>query len=258
MTKNEKIEDKSNGECLSHPNGQPIRSGRELRRPAKKGTFFIAKGIFPDNTYGNLLSGLVTSFLIKQEHRLGWARKSACDDPVLLPHPCEVVAAHQWGVAWLVSTISKLEEFKKELPTFDCVKALDMAMLHDQAEIETGDITPVDGISPEQKHKLELSAMSALCELYPKDVQNHMSRTYATYEDRKCSESKFVKDCDKLDFIITAFLLERQGFKSFEEFYPNSVTNGFSTEVATKIAETLITTRNKLFESNQLYYNTQS
>lgn len=233
-----------------HPNGRPFRSLSE--RPCRNDQPFSEK-IFPKTETGMLLEGLVVTFLTKQEHRRGWARKSACDDPELLPHPNETVASHQWGVAFLISAISREPKFIQELPEFDKCKAYEMALIHDVAELEIGDITPVDGISTEEKHRLESKAMKRILGLFPQTVQESLGNIYQTYEDRQCCESKFVKDCDKLDFMIHAFLLERQGFAGFSEFYENAKLTGFSTKIATNLADVLVETRNRLKEQNCLY-----
>lgn len=222
-----------------------------LKRPIRDDRPF-EEDLFPDTMEGKLLKGLVRSYLIKQEPRLGWARKSACDEKVLLAHPCESVASHQWGVVWLIMTISKTSEFREEMPNFDLARAYEMASQHDLAELVTGDITPVDGISAEEKHRLEQEAMTSILSCYPEDVADQLHQVYAQYEFRKSFESKFVKDCDRLDFMITAFLLERQGFKGFSEFYPNS-NKDFTTTIAGKLANVLVKTRDELFERGSLY-----
>lgn len=233
-----------------HPNGKPIRDG--LNRPQRNDNPFY-EHIFPDSSLGKVLHGSVRAYLIKQEHRIGWARKSACDDPILLAHPNETVASHQWGVVWLIMTISRMSEFKDELPNFDLAKALEMASIHDLAELETGDITPVDGVSQAEKHRREAEAMKSILNCYPENVGTSLHNVYTSYEHRQCPESKFVKDCDKLDFILNAFLLERQGFTNFTEFYANCLKDPFSTKIAQELANLLVTTRNGLAEKGLLY-----
>lgn len=234
-----------------HPNGLPNKGG--LKRPKRNDEPFM-EDIFPDTPLGQLLRGIHRSFLIKYEPRIGWARKGACEETKLLAHPCEVVASHQWGVMWLVLTISSTPEFQTELPKFDRQKAYEMAAAHDLAELVTGDITPIDGISPEEKHLLESEAMKSILSFYPLETSQVLSRIYNRYEDRQCVESKFVKDCDRLDFMITAFVLERQGFSGFKEFYINSNREQFSTKIAKDLSELLLKTRDKLQESDGKLY----
>lgn len=235
-----------------HPNGKSVKEEDHLKRPTRDDKIFF-QDIFPASNLGKVLKGLLVEFLSKQEHRIGWARKSACDDPVLAPHPNESVAAHQWGVANIIMALVREQDFKLELPNFNYTKALEMALKHDVAEVITGDITPVDGISQEDKHQKEKDAMKLILGCYPKDTQIEFHNLYHLYESRKCAESKFVKDCDKLDFIIQAFLLERQGFSGFPEFYTNAVKEGFSTKIAKNLAHVLLDTRESLLKKNLLY-----
>ena len=76
---------------------------------------------------------------IKQTVRTGWKNRK-------VPNP-ESVADHMYFMA-LMSLIMTPEDLQKE----KCIK---IAIVHDLAECITGDITPYEGISPEEKHKLE-------------------------------------------------------------------------------------------------------
>lgn len=234
----------------SHPNGRSIIMG--MKRP-KRNDKHVFENVFPENDLGKILRGLLIEFLIKQEPRIGWARKSACDERALFEHPIETVASHQWGVAKLIMVLTREPRFRQELPRFDTVKAYEMALIHDVAELKTGDITPADGVSAAEKHKAESEAMKEILGSFPNYICQSLSEIYDRYENRDCLESKFVKDCDKLDFMINAFLLERQGFSGFAEFYSNTIAGGFSTRIALDLAKLLIQTRDLLEERNELF-----
>lgn len=240
----------NNQQLSVHPNGKSIVVG--MARP-KRNDDQVYENVFPDTDLGKTLRGLVIEYLIKQEHRIGWARKSACDDRILNEHPNETVASHQWGVAKLIMVLSKEPRFRKEFPNFDTTSAYEMALIHDVPELKTGDITPVDGISAAEKHKAESEAMKEILSTFPNYISEHLREVYERYENRTCAESKFVKDCDKLDFIINAFLLERQGFTGFPEFYSNSVEGGFHSRIALELASLLRETRDSLAERNELF-----
>lgn len=233
-----------------HPNGRLVI--KSLKRPLRDDEPFFEK-VFPDSFNGQLLQGLCVTFLIKQEYRMGWARKSACSNRELSPYPNETVASHQWGVAKLITVVSRVPKFQEEMPNFDRVRALEMALQHDVPESITGDITPVDGIEPDAKHQLERRAMDRILSCFPPDIAKALDDIYQTYEERKCLESKFVKDCDKLDFMITGFMLERQGFGGFSEFFTNAVKEGFATNIGEDLAKTVIETREALIEKGRLY-----
>lgn len=234
----------------AHPNGV-LKRPTTVRPPRNDAPFF--EDVFPDSYQGKLLKGLLISYLIKLEHRRGWTRNAAYGGESIDAHPNETVAAHQWGVAYLVSIITLQPEFDEEIPNFDKTKAMQMALIHDVPELVTGDITPVDGISPEEKHKREREAMELILGSFSEPVKNSLHWLYNSYEQRICPESKFVKDCDRLDFIIHAFLLERQGFEGIDEFYCNSTREKFSTRIAEDLANTLIGVRNSLKKENVIY-----
>lgn len=243
---------KQENHLSSHPNGKLIILG--LKRPQRNDKQ-VFENVFPENDLGRILRGLLIEFLIKQEPRIGWARKSACDERTLTEHPIETVASHQWGVAKLIMVLTREPRFHLELPKFDTVKAYEMAIIHDVAELKTGDITPADGVSVAEKHKAESEAMKEILGSFPNYISQSLTEVYDRYENRACPESKFVKDCDKLDFMINAFLLERQGFSGFAEFYSNTIAGGFSTRIALDLARVLVQTRNLLEERQELFRN---
>lgn len=245
-----------NSQNVAHPNGREIVCGLERPQSERMAEYkrLIEEVSQTDESYlAQILKSLLVQYLIKQEHRMGWAHRSACDDKKLQSHPNETVASHQWGVAYLVQVLSLVPQFQDELPDFDCYKALGMALIHDVPEAKVGDITPADGIDPEEKHRLEREALDEMLSALPEPVRTSMHSIYNSYEDRQCAESKVVKDCDKLDFMITAFLLERQGFSGFKEFYASSVKEGFSTKIAKELAETICAKRSELLEQNKLF-----
>lgn len=102
------------------------------------------------------------------------------------------MAAHSWGVAWLVLALCP--------PELDRGKALAIAVLHDLAEVRVGDITPHDGVDADTKHALEARATAALLEPLPNgDALNALWQAYGV-----SPEGRFVKACDKLDMALQA------------------------------------------------------
>src|SRR6056297_2108276 len=80
----------------------------------------------PDPT----LDALLDAYALKDERRTGWQLRGI-DAP-------ESVAAHAWGVAYLVLALG--DRFRGELPDIDLDRALRLAVVHDVAEAETGDV----------------------------------------------------------------------------------------------------------------------
>ncbi len=118
---------------------------------------------------------------LKALDRAGWLR-------VGVRRP-ESVAAHSWGVAWLV-----LELLPAEL---DLGRALAYAVLHDLPEARVGDLTPHDGVDATTKHALEADAARAL-------LPPALHARWEAYEAQVDPEARFVKQLDRLDMALQA------------------------------------------------------
>ncbi|MBW1878031.1 MAG: HD domain-containing protein [Deltaproteobacteria bacterium] len=94
---------------------------------------------------------LLEAARLKALDRAGWVR---CG----IPRP-ESVAAHSWGVSWLVLAL---------LPEdLDSGRALSYAVLHDLPEVRVGDLVPSDKVDATAKSHREHAAMAALCRDLP-------------------------------------------------------------------------------------------
>lgn len=127
----------------------------------------------------------------------------------------------------------------------DMPRCTQMALVHDMAESLVGDLTPVDGIDKEEKHRREAEAMDYLCETLLGNVYNDKYQDIATndaishkltaddtattttmntksnrigpyirslwqeYEDSTTSESLFVHDVDKIELLLQMVEYER-------------------------------------------------
>lgn len=134
----------------------------------------------------SLREALLQALALKDVARAGWVR-------VGVAHP-ESVAAHSWGVAWLVLVLCP--------PGLDRGRALAIAVVHDLAEATVGDLTPADGVSPEAKHLLERQALEALSGALPDP--SDVVALWEEYEHGTTAEGRFVKACDKLDMALQA------------------------------------------------------
>lgn len=141
---------------------------------------------------------LSEALALKDLPRTGWVRHGLVD--------AESVAAHSWGVAWLVLALC---------PTsIDRGRALAIAVLHDLAEVRVGDLTPHDGVPAAEKRRREASAISAL--LAPLPNAEALLGLWREYEDGSTAEGRFVKDCDRLDLGLQARRYESRGLDSTE------------------------------------------
>lgn len=123
---------------------------------------------------------------LKSVARAGWLR-------VGVERP-ESVAAHSWGVAWLVLALCPAG--------VDRGRALAIAVLHDLAEVVVGDITPHDGVDPAVKSAAEGQALAGM--VSPFVHANELSALWREYVCGATAEGRFVKACDKLDMALMA------------------------------------------------------
>jgi putative hydrolase of HD superfamily len=139
---------------------------------------------------------LLEALKLKSLPRTGWLR-AGIENP-------ESVAAHSWGVAWLCMVLCPNDLNK--------LKVLEMALIHDLAEVRIGDITPYDGIDVAEKHEMESAAFVEMTEelcnrQHLRDLWNEQS-----------AEADFVKQMDKLDMALQA-----QEYGGLEEFIDSAL-----------------------------------
>ena len=122
---------------------------------------------------------------LKDLKRSGWLARH-----VELP---ESDADHSFGVAFLVMMLAPGD--------VDKLKCLEMALVHDLAEIYTGDYTPHDKISKADKCRLEKDASIRIANELCWDKLIDLVAEYNKGETR---ESRFVKLLDKLETLMSA------------------------------------------------------
>ncbi len=138
---------------------------------------------------------LLEALSLKSLPRAGWVRAA-------VPAP-ESVAAHSWGVAWLVLALCPAH--------LDLGRALSLATIHDLPEIYAGDITPHDPISPADKHTREAAALHTLLSSMPDQTRaQQLFALWQEYDAAASPEAAFVKACDKLDMALQAARYQAQ------------------------------------------------
>ena len=143
---------------------------------------------------------LVEALTLKEVARAGWLRVGVREP--------ESVAAHSWGVAWLVLVLCP--------DGVDRGRALAIAVVHDLAEARVGDITPHDGVSPAAKSAAERVAMSELVAALSAGPE--IQALWEEYEGATTPEGRFVKACDKLDMALQAERYRRDQRVDTREF----------------------------------------
>jgi putative hydrolase of HD superfamily len=146
------------------------------------------------------LDPLLEAIGLKHVRRAGWVRRG-------VPDP-ESVAAHSHGVAMLTLLL---------LPDdLDLHLALQFAVLHDLAEVRVGDLTPHDGVSPEEKAHREDTAIQAMAARWSRGAA--LTERWRQYERQDTPEAQFVRQLDRLDMALQAVRYAREGHPNMAEF----------------------------------------
>ena len=132
---------------------------------------------------------LIDGLGLKSVARTGWLRVGIED--------VESVAAHSWGMAFIASQICPDE--------IDRAKVIEMCIVHDLAEVVTGDITPHDGVSTAEKSRLERAAFEQL------SLADNTEQLFDEYEQQVTLEARFVRFVDRLDMALQASVYEAKG-----------------------------------------------
>jgi len=150
---------------------------------------------------------LLEALSLKSLPRAGWVR-AGVEAP-------ESVAAHSWGVAWLVLVLCP--------PELDRGRALALAILHDLAEVRVGDLTPRDGIPKEDKLALEWEALRDMLGTLPRG-QDLLALAEESIQPSS-AEGHFVRACDKLDMALQAAWYEARQHLDLGEFLDSALAN---------------------------------
>lgn len=143
---------------------------------------------------------------LKQLYRRGWLRK----ERVSKMH-CESVADHCFGMfilAWLI-----MDKFSLEL---DVVKVFKMIIGHEFGEVYGGDMTPVDGISEEEKYQIEHESVLRIFKDFPGG--NSYIEIWEEYAAKETREARFVAQVDKLEMAFQGSIYMMQHQKDLEHF----------------------------------------
>ncbi|KAH9464906.1 hypothetical protein Pst134EA_003347 [Puccinia striiformis f. sp. tritici] len=112
-------------------------------------------------------------------------------------------------------------------PDLDISKCVMLALVHDLAEAEVGDITPHDGISREEKYRRESIAIEKFTsELLPAQSisSQRLKSLWLEYEDGQTREAQFVKDLDRFELALQGVEYEkRDKLDSIQTFFETTV-----------------------------------
>lgn len=168
------------------------------------------KGPFPaDLVKRNDVSPLVGVYFefnqLKQLYRQGWLRRG------IPPEQTESVADHILSMTLLAWWIADAY-----FPSLDANHVIRLCLAHELGEIYTGDLTPSDPFSPEEKHRREREALLRITAPLPNGAD--LLALWEEFEVGETVEARFVRQLDRLEMAFQAVSYEQQGFGSLEEF----------------------------------------
>lgn len=138
---------------------------------------------------------LLRAARLKETPRRGW-------QAVGIPDP-ESVAEHAFSTA-VAALVLAAER------GLDPGKAACLALVHDIAEVETGDTLPGE-VDPEEKRLRETAAQGTLAALLPAKARAHLGSLWREYAERATPEARLVRELDKLDMAVQAARYRERG-----------------------------------------------
>ncbi|NBC96447.1 MAG: HD domain-containing protein [Deinococcus-Thermus bacterium] len=142
------------------------------------------------------LAYLLHAYRLKDRPRTGWGLRGVADP--------ESVADHSWGTALLCLVFA-------DEAGVDTAEALEIALVHDIAEAETGDFARRDDADVAGKPALEADAMAGLAALWAGPAAERVQRRWEAYETRSGRAARFVRDMNLLDMCLQALAYARRG-----------------------------------------------
>lgn len=129
-----------------------------------------------------------------------------------VPDP-ESVTEHSWHVLFLVWALGR------QIPEVDVGRAVEIALVHDLAELRVGDLPrTASRYFPEgAKAAAESAAMEEILAPLPARARD----LYAEYQAAASPEARLVKACDKLQLMLKVAAYERWGADGLAEFWDN-------------------------------------
>jgi putative hydrolase of HD superfamily len=157
----------------------------------------------PNATLLELLLELET---LDRVPRSGYALRGIADPESVAEH-----LGHLATLVWLLSF---------EEPDLDGARAVEIALVHDLAELRVGDLprTASDYFPPEVKHDAERrAAADLLAPAHPRALER-----YREYDRKASREARFVAACDKLQLMLKASVYEAWGHGGLAEFWDHA------------------------------------
>ncbi len=174
-----------------------------------------------------VLDLLLQANRLKVTPRGGWAVRGLND--------VESVADHSFGVVFVALALAELIQ-----EPVDLEKVLTIALIHDLPESAITDI-PAPALryfAPGAKRQAELSAMTDIL----KDMRfgERLRAWWQEFEDRTSVEGRLVRDADRLELLLQAFVYERSSANQYlDEFWVGQDDEPFEYAVTQQLFQAL-------------------
>jgi putative hydrolase of HD superfamily len=156
-------------------------------------------------TNKTLLDLLVELQTLDRVPRMGYSLRGVAEP--------ESVTEHSWHLLFLVWTLAE------RIPEVNTQRAIELALIHDLAEVRTGDLPKtVSGFFPDgAKAAAETAILRELLAPLPERVVG----LHQEYSAAETAEARLVKACDKLQLMIKVHAYQRWGSRGLAEFWDN-------------------------------------
>lgn len=156
------------------------------------------------------VAALLDAARLKERDRMGWVERG-------VPDP-ESVAAHSWGVTFLALVVAD-DWAAAAGESVDLDRVLALALVHDLAEAETGDI-PEPAASAEGRHRRERPVMEAFADR----LGVELDALWTEAETADSPEARLVREADKLEMALQAcrYAQRADDPEQFEPFFESA------------------------------------
>jgi putative hydrolase of HD superfamily len=168
----------------------------------------------------DLLDFITAVGRLKRLPRTGWV-DSGVEDP-------ESVADHSFRTTFITMVLADLQGLDSE-------RAMRIALLHDLAEAEMGDLTPEQKRSMGQEYiKEERGAIGRILSRLPEDIAEDYHALWEEFIRGSSPEAEIVAQADKLEMILQALEYEEEGVDPvrLNRFWHTDVGEGLPAELA--------------------------
>lgn len=168
---------------------------------------------------------------LKTTKRTGWVY-SKVNKP-------ESVSDHMYRMSMIAMAVGGTDPART-------ARLIKLALVHDLAEAEVGDIAPADNVSKEEKNRREEDAMRRIRDdvLSGSPLGAELYELWLEYETGQTDDAKLMKEIDKMEMIIQADEYEQAQEKDLTDFFA-STKDVFHTPVMQQIDSTLRSQRDE-------------